>query len=118
AANITEPGEREVVEAIRQGRDEYYRRFDAFATASADRSATYFRSLEPQFNEVRAASDRLLRLNQEAMRRKADAASRIARRWFFVTLALAIILMAAGVVIELSLSRAIIGPVAQLTAAT
>ena len=30
AANITEPGEREVIEAIRRGRDEYYRRFDAF----------------------------------------------------------------------------------------
>ena len=30
------------------------------------------------------------------MRRKADAASRIARRWFFVTLALALALMAAG----------------------
>ena len=38
------------------------------------------------FNAVRADCDRLLRLNQEAMRRKADAASRIARRWFFVTL--------------------------------
>jgi PAS domain S-box-containing protein len=118
SANITEPGEREAVEAIRLGRDEYYRRFDAFANASGDRTAAYFQLLEPQFNEVRAASDRLLRLNQEAMRRKADAASRIAKRWFFVTLALAIVLMAAGVAIELSLSKAIVGPVAQLTAAT
>jgi NtrC-family two-component system sensor histidine kinase KinB len=67
---------------------------------------------------VRSDADRLLRLNQEAMRRKADAASRIARRWFFVTLVLAIGLMAAGVAIELSLSRAIVVPVAQLTAAT
>jgi PAS domain S-box-containing protein len=118
AANITEAGESEAVEAIRQGRDEYYRRFDAFTTAAGDRSAVYFQSLEPQFNDVRAAADRLLRLNQEAMRRKADAASRIARRWFFVTLALAVVLMAAGVGIELSLSRAIVGPVAQLTEAT
>jgi PAS domain S-box-containing protein len=118
SANITEPGEREAVEAIRLGRDEYYRRFDAFANAPGDRTAAYFQLLEPQFNEVRAASDRLLRLNQEAMRRKADAASRIAKRWFFVTLALAIVLMAAGVAIELSLSKAIVGPVAQLTAAT
>ena len=52
------------------------------------------------------------------MRRKADAASRIARRWFFVTLALALVLMAAGVAVELSLSKAIVGPVAQLTDAT
>jgi two-component system, NtrC family, sensor histidine kinase KinB len=118
AANITEPGEREAVEAIRQGRDEYYKRFDVFTQTSGDRTSVYFRSLEPQFNDVRAASDRLLRLNQEAMRRKADAASRIARRWFFVTLALAVVLMAAGVLIELSLSKAIVGPVGQLTAAT
>src|SRR4051812_7534279 len=118
AANITEIGEPAAVDAIRQGRDEYYRRFDAFAAAEGDRTTLYFQSLEPQFNEVRAASDGLLRLNQEAMRRKADAASRIARRWFFVTLALAVVLMAAGVAIELSLSRAIVGPVAQLTAAT
>ena len=118
AANITEVGEAEAVEAIRRGRDEYYRRFNAFAQAGGDRTAVYFQSLEPQFNEVRAASDRLLRLNQEAMRRKADAASRIARRWFFVTLALGLVLMAAGVAIEASLSKAIVGPVAQLTAAT
>jgi PAS domain S-box-containing protein len=118
AANITEVGEADAVEAIRRGREEYYRRFDTFAKAGGDRTAIYFQSLEPQFNEVRAASDRLLRLNQEAMRRKADAASRIARRWFFVTLALGVVLMAAGVAIEISLSKAIVGPVAQLTAAT
>ena len=118
SANITEVGEPQAIEAIRRDRDEYYRRFDTFLTAAGDRTPFYFRSLEPQFNQVRSDADRLLRLNQEAMRRKADAASAIARRWFFVTLALAIVLMGAGVAIELSLSRAIIGPVAQLTAAT
>ena len=118
AANITETGEREVVESIRRGRDEYYRRFDVFLSTTGDRAAVYFESLEPQFNDVRAAADRLLRLNQEAMRRKADAASRTARRWFLITLGLALVLMAAGVAIEVSLSRAIVGPVAQLTAAT
>src|SRR5258707_10873182 len=118
AANITETGKAEAIASIRRGRDEYYRLYDAFVSAPGDRTALYFQSLEPTFNAVRSDADRLLRLNQEAMRRKADAASRIARRWFFVTLALALILMAAGVVIELSLSKAIVGPVAQLTAAT
>jgi NtrC-family two-component system sensor histidine kinase KinB len=118
AANITEIGEREAIQSIRRDRDEYYRRFDAFLNAAGDRTALYFQSLEPQFNQVRSDADRLLRLNQEAMRRKADAASRIARRWFFITLVLAICLMAAGVAIELSLSKAIVVPVAQLTAAT
>jgi two-component system, NtrC family, sensor histidine kinase KinB len=118
AANITEHGEVELIEAIRRDRDEYYRRFDAFLAAPGDRTALYFNVLEPQFNVVRARADDLLRLNQEAMRRKADDASRIARRWFFITLALALALMAAGIAIEIGLSNAILGPVRQLTEAT
>jgi len=62
AGNITERGERDRIEAIRRDRDEYYRRFDAFLIASGDRTADYFRSLEPQFNAVRAQADALLRL--------------------------------------------------------
>src|SRR4249920_3810624 len=34
AANITEPGEPEIIEAIRSGRDEYYRLFEQFMSAS------------------------------------------------------------------------------------
>ena len=118
AANITEQGEREVVETIGRERDEYYRRFDAFLLAPGDRIPTYFAVLGPRFNQVRADCDQLLHVNQEAMRRKANAASRIARRWFLITLALAVALMAAGVGVEISLSNAILGPVRQLTAAT
>jgi NtrC-family two-component system sensor histidine kinase KinB len=118
AANITETAEPQAIDSIRRGRDEYYRRFDAFTAASGNRASLYFESLDPQFNQVRSACDALLHLNQEAMRRKADAASGIARRWFFVTLAMVLTLMAAGVAIELSLSKAIVGPVTELTAAT
>jgi PAS domain S-box-containing protein len=118
AANITEPGETEIIEAIRSGRDEYYRLFEQFLRASGDRTDQYFRVLELRFDAVRADADRLLRLNQEAMRHKADAASAIARRWFLITLALALVLMVVGVFVEFSLSRAIVGPVRQLTAAT
>ena len=118
AANVTEPGEADVVAAIREGRDDYLRRLDAFLTAPGDRVRRYFDDLEPRFNRVRADCDRLWRLNQDAMRHKADAASRIARRWFLITLALVIALMAAGVGVEISLSNAILGPVRQLTAAT
>jgi len=118
ATNITEPGETEIVEAIRSGRDEYYRLFEQFMRAPGDRTDQYFRVLEPRFDAVRAGADRLLRLNQEAMRHKADAASAIARRWFLITLALVMVLMVVGVFIEFSLSKAIVGPVRQLTAAT
>jgi len=118
ATNITEVGEADIIDAIQKSRDEYYRRADAFLNATGDRVPVYFQALEPQFNTVRAQCDRLLHLNQEAMRRKADAASRIARRWFFITLVLALGLMAAGVAIEVGLSNAIVGPVRQLTDAT
>jgi PAS domain S-box-containing protein len=118
AANITEAGEPDIIDAIRRGRDEYYRLFDQFLQASGDRTAPYFQVLEPRFDAIRADCDRLLRINQEAMRQKADAASAIARRWFLITLALALVLMVVGVFVEFSLSRAIVGPVRQLTAAT
>jgi two-component system, NtrC family, sensor histidine kinase KinB len=118
AANITEIGEPEVIDAIRKGRADYYQRFDAFLRASGDRTTEYFRELEPRFNAIRADCDRLLRLNQEAMRRKADAASATARHWYYVTLGLSLLLMIVGVAVELGMSNAILKPVRQLTEAT
>jgi len=118
AANITEVGEREAVDAIRRERDEYYREYDAFLSATGDRTSLYFRVLEPRFDMVRAGCDHLLRLNQEAMRRKAAAAVATARRFYVITLALALVLMAIGVAIGASLSKSILKPVRQLTDAT
>jgi len=118
AANITEPGEREAVEAIRRERDQYYREYDAFLSATGDRTSLYFRVLEPRFDMVRAECDHLLRLNQEAMRRKAAAAVATARRFYVITLGLALVLMAIGVGIGASLSKSILKPVRQLTEAT
>jgi PAS domain S-box-containing protein len=118
ASNITEVGEADVVAAIRKGRDDYYARYEEFLHGSGDRTAAYFSRLEPRFDALKAECDRLLRLNQEAMRRKAARASSTARRWYFLTLALALTLMVVGVAVEFSLSNAIVGPVRQLTEAT
>jgi two-component system, NtrC family, sensor histidine kinase KinB len=118
ANNITEPGEAAIVQAIRAGRDEYFGDLDRFFAASSPRPADYFSALSPPFDRLRAECDRLWRLNQDAMRKKADAASRIARRWFEMTLVLVVGLMAAGVGVEVSLSNSILGPVRQLRAAT
>jgi signal transduction histidine kinase len=118
AANVTEPGEQQVIDAIRSGRDDYARAFESFLVAPGNRTARYFSDLEPRFNVLRADCDRLLQLNQQAMRRKADEASRVARRGFVVTLGLVLVLMTAGIAIEVSLSNAILGPVRQLTEAT
>jgi NtrC-family two-component system sensor histidine kinase KinB len=117
AGNLTEAGERDIIDEIRRAGGDYLGALDRFLAESPGPRA-YFGELEPRFNRVRGLCDRLLRVNQEAMRRKADEASRIARRWFGITLVLALVLMAVGVAVEVRLSRSILGPVRQLTEAT
>jgi NtrC-family two-component system sensor histidine kinase KinB len=116
-SNITEVGEAEVIAAIRRGRDDYFQRFDEFQRASGNRSAEYFQVLEPRFGAVKIDCDRLLHLNQEAMRRKAGEASQTAQRWFLYTLALTTALVVIGVGGALRLSNTILAPVEQLTVA-
>jgi NtrC-family two-component system sensor histidine kinase KinB len=128
AANITEPGEADIVQAIRKIRDEYYPAFDRFLLDASDgftgpRLAgpavdEYFKRIEPLFTELRRQCDRLLTLNQDAMRRKAAEAATLARRWFVTTLATALALVVGGIGFAIVLSNSILRPVRQLTAAT
>jgi two-component system, NtrC family, sensor histidine kinase KinB len=128
AANITEPGEAEIVRTIGRRRDEYYQAFDRFmaaASRSRETRATsepavddYFGHLEPIFADIRHQCDRLLSVNQDAMRRKAREAATLARRWFLTTLGTALVFVAGGVAFAMVLSRSIIRPVQQLTDAT
>jgi two-component system, NtrC family, sensor histidine kinase KinB len=115
--NLTEAGERDIIDEIQRERDDYVAQLERFLRGRSD-AGGYFEALQPRFDRLRAACDRLLHTNQEAMRRKADEASRIARRWFAITLVLALVLMAVGVAVEISLARSILGPVRQLTDAT
>jgi len=118
AHNITEPGERELIERIRAGREAYDRRFRRFeALPPAERGPAYFTALQPQFDGLREDCDQLLDLNQRAMRLKADRATAVARRWFRATLALALALVGAGLVLAWVLARAITEPVLGLTQA-
>jgi PAS domain S-box-containing protein len=117
ANNITEPGEPQIIESIRQGRNEYYRRFEAFIVAGEKRqSGSYFQQLEPLFNQLRADCDRLLQLNQQAMAAKSDEAAGVARREFLFTLLLAGALIGAGLALAILLANEIVRPVRELTA--
>ncbi|MBA2733653.1 MAG: HAMP domain-containing protein [Acidobacteria bacterium] len=136
ANNITELGEAEVIETIARDRDVYYQMFDAFLTRvdgtkgnvpaasptaqseeSAERSE-YFTRLEPQFNKLRADCDQLLQLNQHAMLAKSEAAGGVARRWFYLTLLMAGVLVGAGLILAFFLANRIVKPLRQLTATT
>jgi PAS domain S-box-containing protein len=117
AGNITEPGEADVIDAIRGDREEYYRRLEAFSTEGERRQpAEYFQRLEPQFNKIRAELNQLLQLNQRAMLAKADVAAGAARREVLYTLALAGALGAAGLALAFLLANGIVRPVRELTA--
>ncbi|MEP6742248.1 MAG: ATP-binding protein [bacterium] len=134
ANNITEIGEPEVIETIRRDRDEYYRMYDTFfarvnetvagvpAVKSNNRDeeiserGEYFSRIEPQFNKLRADCEHLLQLNQRAMLGKSEAAGMVARRWFYLTLLMAGLLVGAGLALAFVLANRIVDPLRQLTA--
>ena len=111
--NITESGEREALQAIRGDRDAYYQMFDAFMgkvnttegarpeRLSRDEELAerneYFTRLEPQFNKLRSDCEHLLQLNQRAMAAKSEAAAGVAQLWFYRTLLIAGLMVAAGI---------------------
>jgi NtrC-family two-component system sensor histidine kinase KinB len=132
--NITEAGEREAIEAIRRDRDAYYQMFDAFMTkvnategtqperlSRGDEQAErneYFTRLEPQFNKLRGECDHLLQLNQRAMVAKSEAAAGVAQLWFYRTLLIAGLMVAAGIALAFWLANRIVEPLRALTATT
>jgi two-component system, NtrC family, sensor histidine kinase KinB len=133
-SNITEAGEREAIEAIRSDREAYYQMFDAFLARvnsldnsrpqSAPRDAElaerdeYFTRLEPQFNKLRADCEHLLQLNQRAMVAKSEAAAGVAQLWFYRTLAIAGVLVVAGIFLAFLMANRIVEPLKELTATT
>ncbi len=122
ANNITEPGEAEMIEAIRNDRDAYYKLFDTFLAGSdageVRGRSVYFERLEPLFNQLRARCDGLLQLNQRAMLAKSEAAAGVARRWFLTTLLIAAALVGLGLALAFFLTSRIVKPLRQLTATT
>jgi PAS domain S-box-containing protein len=139
AANITEAGEQEAIEAISRDRETYYKLFDDFmadsnlpgdleeknrggispAKPGENRGTViYFQTLEPQFNKLRADCDHLLQLNQRAMLAKSEAAADVARRWFYLTLLMAGVMVAAGIWLAFLLANRIVEPLRKLTATT
>jgi two-component system, NtrC family, sensor histidine kinase KinB len=120
--NLTEPGEADIVDAITRGLSRYIEVTDQLAKPAASeptaRSAAYFRAAEPLFNTLRADCDRLLTLNQEAMRRKSAEAAAISRRNFVTATLLAAALTLAGVLVAYASSASILKPITELTRAT
>ena len=122
ANNITEPGEAEIIHAIHNDRDVYYKLFDTFLAKSdageARGRSVYFEQLEPLFNQLRARCDGLLQLNQRAMLAKSETAAGVAQQWFLTTLMIAAALVGLGLALAFFLTDRIVKPLRQLTATT
>jgi two-component system, NtrC family, sensor histidine kinase KinB len=115
ANNITEPGEPEVINRIRQQRDIYYQLSESFDASNPN---DYFNRLEPAFDRLRTSCDNLLQLNQRAMLAKSETAAGVARRWFLTSVTLAVSLVLAGLGLAFFLANRIVRPLRELTAAT
>jgi two-component system, NtrC family, sensor histidine kinase KinB len=123
ANNITEPGEPETIAAITRDRDAYAREADGWLAATG---ATPSRTPEVASRDLtglaavatRLRDDcwRLLQINQQAMTAKAEAATRVAHRWFRTTLGIAAGLVIAGLLFALLLAHRIVRPLSILRA--
>jgi two-component system, NtrC family, sensor histidine kinase KinB len=118
--NITEAGEKEFTEGLRQAWTDYQAKFDRLlkgATAEEARQL-YFSELEGAFLKVKASADEILAINQDAMVRKSDAVRRTAERMNTITLIVALIALVLGLFISTLLTRCMLQPLSALSEAT
>ncbi|MEO8678829.1 MAG: ATP-binding protein [Vicinamibacterales bacterium] len=109
ASNITEVGEAEVIESIRS----QYAAYSALTDPSA-----YFSDAEPRFNRLRAELDRLLAINQDAMRRKSAEAAAIARTSGIRAIVVAAVLTMAGILMVVLFAGTLLRSIGRLTTAS
>ena len=122
ANNVTEAGERELIDAIRRERALYYEASDGLLTeaggAGGRAQAIYSARLEPLSTNLRALCDELLRLNQGAMVAKSEAARGVARDYLLWTLLFASALVIVGGALAFLVARRIVLPLRELTRTT
>jgi signal transduction histidine kinase len=117
--NITEPGESEATGRLRSAWDDYLARYDRYRQLR-DRAALqqrYFEEMEPAFLRVKAAADRILELNQDAIVLKSDQAQRIGDRNRSLLLLSTICALGLGLVASLWMTRRALRPLQVLTLA-
>lgn len=117
-SNITEPGEGEATRDLRRVWDEYRDEFRRFSAASgADPGATYFERIFPAFSRVKAAADRILFINQDAMVLKSDRARRAAQRGSALMIAATLAAFLVGLFASGAVTTRLLRPLGVLTLA-
>ncbi len=118
--NITEPGEREVTQRLREFWNDYQQKFDRCQKMSDAEAARqfYFGELEPAFEKVKNAADEILAMNQDAMVRKSNDVRRTAERMNNITIGAVMVALVLGLVLSAMLTQRLLRPLSQLSHAT
>ncbi len=117
--NITEPGEKQATERLRQVWHDFIQKLQELGGLK-DREAAeryYFDQLEPTLEEVRAAASKILSLNQDAMLEKSDRAEHFAaatNRALLVTTLGALLI---GAAVSITLTNRLLRPLGVLNQA-
>ncbi len=120
ANNITEKGEREIVNDIHSRYVAYRQQLDRVINSTdsplrSDLSRHYFDQLEPAFLGLKSRLDDLLRLNQEAMVHASDRAKSESWRAQVSMIALAITTLTLALLFAWRFTAYIVGPISTLT---
>jgi two-component system, NtrC family, sensor histidine kinase KinB len=114
-SNITEEGESETTGRLRTAWTTYANALDEFVAGPDEGRVERFASdLRPAFREVKARTDDILMLNQDAMTRKSDAAEAAARRLETFVGAATLVGCALAIAASIVLTTRILRPLAAL----
>jgi two-component system, NtrC family, sensor histidine kinase KinB len=119
--NITEPGEKELVEAIEQNYRQYLHEFSQMrliVTTDQDQAVTFYHDqILPRFRIVRDTCIKLQSLNHEAMYASSNRARRLAAQAIPLISLIGVAAIIVGISFSLFLSRLISRPITELTSA-
>jgi PAS domain S-box-containing protein len=118
--NITEPGEKEILDRISTQYSDYIKKFyilnDMQSNAKLSNAQEYYyNDIFPIFESVKNECRNLLQLNQNAMLERKNAAHQTADRATYLTVIISIVTIIAGLLISISLTvNKIIKPIENL----
>lgn len=114
--NITEPGEADVTRRLRAAWEDRLRARSSAAAAPDPRSA-YLDSVQPASDRIRAVAAEILDLNQDAIVRKSNEASRTAGRYLEAMLVATLAALALGLLASVSITARMVRPLSSLAQA-
>ena len=114
--NITEPGEAEATRNLRAAWNAYQQAHDDVAVARQPLTV-YLDAVHRASLAVRAATEEVLSLNQDAMVRKSNQARRTSERLLYLMMAATVAALALGLVASMTLTARMVRPLSALSQA-